>query len=1386
MSLHDRMSPVYSDSTVMFISLGYKGTPRKVTEKFAAVDGSNKLDGFSRRKKRAVEEIRGPYNANWQSRYVELALVIDKNEYVALGENLTRVYHHCKDIANIINALYAPLNIFIALVGVEVWREVDEIHLGSNGDATLSNFLQYRREKLVKNIPNDNAQLLTRMKFDDGVVGKALKGPICTNKFSGGVSVDHSNIVALVAATVAHEMGHNFGMEHDTLDCKCQEERCIMSPSSGSSGPKHWSSCSVEYLAVAFEHGMDYCLRNKPKRLFGSPICGNGFVEPGEQCDCGLSEKCDNPCCDASSCMLHANASCATGECCDLTTCKPKRAGTECRVADQECDLPEYCTGQSEYCPADVFKMAGEPCKHGQAYCYQGNCRTHSDQCKLLWGPTGSSSDDMCYKMNSKGTAHGNCGFNQSANDYVRCQEQNVFCGMLHCKHLNEKLEFGMDSIATLSHSFLNSEGKIIACRSAIVDLGLNQIDPGLAPDGAKCGHGKMCVNQKCMPVSELQRVTSQSDRACSSDCNGNGVCNSLGHCHCNQGYLPPDCTEAGVGGSVDSGPAGDPNARSEYIMFLYITFLGIVPVCSLIWVAIWLARHKSKGMKHWTKTGPGNPISTLTRNFGYHHHSSTNHHPRTGNGSLPIKTIERGQRPLGIDSIDSSIAAQDPLLPKCDTDERFNNNFFGQFKGFSITPLSRSVPAADPAQLAAPLQAPITRPAPPPPSWNEPSIVPIKTNCMPASQRVNSLPQRPAPEEPQPASENPPMLPPPNAGSTARPLISSPVLAATTCTNLDLKLPTRPAPEVPCKFQAERPVSASPETPVENDRRRGSAEKMPAGSNSTLTRIASMLYPGGKSDTTTGPSRYSANSLPRSHHLKASKVMDKEILRSLKISAPIPQREIEIPVPAIPVKPEPNGDTEATLPSRKVARTQSMRDTSKEQRSRPTIHSFGSMRHPNGKRPTSIPARVRPTSPPPGPPPAKLDVSPTEIPGVPGYQNPAALKLAGKPKETYEDCMNLTSSGETANLGKIVEESPSNDNIYAVIEEAVPEKKLKRPTAVTTDNEYKTPRVVRPVFVANTGADEVDNRTSSGSDSMGLLSEIVSEISNRNFDSIYSTDKLSPKHQKPEEAFSLSSSNTDVSTPHYKSPSSVCSTTSLGYVHPSAINVHDKRPETIAKTPATHESAPVVVKPAIVDKVSDKKKDDSQQTTTATTPPTKPTFSRTKTPPSISRQKSPRQNSNELVMTSGGSRPTSRQNSDSSLKSSKSDASKDGKTSSNSSNSPDIVSSCNQTAQKTPDVLSSKPRTTTTPRQKSVKMPPKPSNLLTKAASFAEQRIDTAKTTTKETKTAAGLPQKVPAGKSNVASLQQKFEQSEVIGTGSGTLTKKKPQTTTNSGAKK
>jgi hypothetical protein len=39
-----------------------------------------------------------------------------------------------------------------------------------------------------------------------------------------------------------------------------------------------------------------------------------------------------------------------------------KAGGVLCRDANNECDLPEYCSGDNGQCPLDVYKKNGNPC----------------------------------------------------------------------------------------------------------------------------------------------------------------------------------------------------------------------------------------------------------------------------------------------------------------------------------------------------------------------------------------------------------------------------------------------------------------------------------------------------------------------------------------------------------------------------------------------------------------------------------------------------------------------------------------------------------------------------------------------------------------------------------------------------------------------------------------------------------------------------------------------------------------------------------------------------------------------------------------------------------------------------------------------------------------
>lgn len=372
------------------------------------------------------------------------------------------------------------------------------------------------------------------------------------------------------------------------------------------------------------------------------------------------------------------------------------------------------------------------------------------------------------------------------------------------------------------------------------------------------------------------------------------------------------------------------------------------------------------------------------------------------------------------------------------------------------------------------------------------------------------------------------PALPPLNPGSTARPIISSPILENSTCTAKELLSPLRNAPKVPLRQAPETPQLKHIDTPINKDTVDHVEDKKPK-EMSTINRIASFLKSHDKK-----PQINSTSSLPRNSH-KLNKI-DKNSLRSIEISKPIPQSDIEVPSNALSVD---SVDTKNV-----VMRAQSMRGTNVT--NKPTIQSFGSMRQPNGtKRPISIPSGVRPKSPPPPRPPVSKAPECNEpkvifkVPSLPGYQPPTSSKNQNKQNQ-YDDCLNESLANKS---------TPSSDNIYAVIEE--------------------TP-------ISSPDANVTQHTTSSGSsESVGLLGEIVSEIQSRNLESIYSTNTVGRKKKEQNNKNNADNELYVNTSSIYKSPpgseysnASNISSTSSGYITPAAVNPPVKQENNTVKTP--------------------------------------------------------------------------------------------------------------------------------------------------------------------------------------------------------------------------
>uniref|UniRef100_A0A3B4EXY8 ADAM metallopeptidase domain 12 n=1 Tax=Pundamilia nyererei TaxID=303518 RepID=A0A3B4EXY8_9CICH len=134
------------------------------------------------------------------------------------GKDMDKVKQRLAEIANYVDKFYRALNIRVALVGLEVWSDVDKCPITQDPFTTLHEFLDWRKVKLLPQKPHDNAH---GVYFQGTTIGMAPIMSMCTAEQSGGIVMDHSDNPLGAAVTLAHELGHNFGMNHDTPERGC-------------------------------------------------------------------------------------------------------------------------------------------------------------------------------------------------------------------------------------------------------------------------------------------------------------------------------------------------------------------------------------------------------------------------------------------------------------------------------------------------------------------------------------------------------------------------------------------------------------------------------------------------------------------------------------------------------------------------------------------------------------------------------------------------------------------------------------------------------------------------------------------------------------------------------------------------------------------------------------------------------------------------------------------------------------------------------------------------------------------------------------------------------------------------------------------------------------
>ncbi|KAG7214997.1 hypothetical protein INR49_022905 [Caranx melampygus] len=223
------------------------------------------------------------------------------------------------------------------------------------------------------------AHLFTYQDFDEGTLGLAyvapskpdIPGGLCSKACPSSMNEQRTiylntgltstknygkTILTKEADLVTtHELGHNFGAEHDPDNipyCAPREDqggKYVMYPIAVSGdhvNNKLFSNCSKRSIVKRLRSKAPSCFKER-----NINVCGNSRVEQGEECDPGLLHINSDPCCTAN-CKLVPGVQCSDRNSACCKNCMFEAAGEVCQEPiSATCKGHSYCTGNSSECP---------------------------------------------------------------------------------------------------------------------------------------------------------------------------------------------------------------------------------------------------------------------------------------------------------------------------------------------------------------------------------------------------------------------------------------------------------------------------------------------------------------------------------------------------------------------------------------------------------------------------------------------------------------------------------------------------------------------------------------------------------------------------------------------------------------------------------------------------------------------------------------------------------------------------------------------------------------------------------------------------------------------------------------------------------------------------